>query len=156
MQPMMNHIAWVADDQEGVADFLRTYFDCEIGERRLIEGAWADELAQMKNVKTYYLPAVSQGTSTRIAILKFVNPEPIENPGVDELNRKGLRHFGFLVEDIAAKTAELKAGGYKFFSDVVTAEGFDSQTVYLWGPENVVIQLTESMLAAPPPPPSSN
>lgn len=152
MQPMMNHIAWVTDDQEGVANFLRTYFDCEIGERRTIEGAWADELAQMKNCKVYYLPAVCQGTATRIAILKFINPEPINNPDVSELNRKGLRHFGFLVEDIAAKVSQLKSGGYEFLSDVVTAEGFESQTVYFRGPENVIVQLTESMMATPPPP----
>lgn len=151
MQPMMNHIAWVADDQEGVANFLRTYFDCEIGERRTIEGAWADELAQMKNCKVYYLPAVSQGTATRIAILKFLTPDMISNPDVGELNRKGLRHFGFLVEDIAAKTSQLKSGGYEFLSDVVTAKGFESKTVYLRGPENVIIQLTQSMMAAPPP-----
>lgn len=150
MQPMLNHLAWVVDDQEGAADFLRTYFDCEIGERAVIEGDWADELSQMKDVKVYYLPAVSKGTATRIAILKFEHPCPEQNDRVSELNLKGFRHIGFLVEDIASKVADLKAGGYKFFSDVVTAQGFNSQTVYFYGPEGVVVQLTESFLATPP------
>jgi len=151
MEPMFNHVAWVVEDQDAAGDFLRTYFDCEIGQKAVIEGAWADELAQMKNCKVFYQPAVSKNTSTRIALLKFVNPCPIDNPDVAELNRKGFRHIGFLVEDIADKTADLKAGGYKFISDVVTAEGFESKTVYFWGPEQVVIQLSESLMEAPPP-----
>lgn len=151
MQPFLNHVAWVVEDQQAAAEFLTTYFDCEAGERRVIEGPWADELAQIKNVKVYYLPVVSKNTSTRIAVLKFVNPPSAENDKVSELYLKGFRHIGFLVEDIAEKTADLKAGGYKFLSDVVTAEGFESKTVYFWGPENVVVQLTESLMASKPP-----
>lgn len=154
MQPILNHVAWVVDDQEKVADFLCTYFECEIGERRTIEGPWADELAQMPGVKAYYLPAICPQTSTNIAILKFIKPPSASNSSVDELNLKGFRHIGFLVEDIDEKTAQLRAGGYKFFSNPVTAEGFNSQTVYFWGPEKAVIQLTQSTLAAPPPDPA--
>lgn len=152
MEPMLNHVAWVVEDQDAVADFFRTYFDCEVGEKSVIQGAWADELAQMKNVKTIYQPVKSKNTDTAIALLKFETPPSAANQSVDELNLKGLRHIGFLVEDIAEKVADLKNGGFKFFSDPVEAEGFHSKTVYFWGPENVVVQLTESEMATPPPP----
>ncbi|MEP4197883.1 MAG: VOC family protein [Aliishimia sp.] len=152
MEPMLNHVAWVVEDQDAVADFLRTYFDCQIGDKSVIEGPWAEELAQMPGVKVFYQPAISKSTDTRIAILKFVSPHPDENPHVDELNLKGFRHIGFLVSDIDQKTADLRAGGYKFFSNPVDAKGFHSSTVYFWGPENAVIQLTEADLATPPPP----
>lgn len=82
-------------------------------------------------------------------MLKFVDPDSEDNPPVDELNLMGLRHFGFLVDDIEAKKAELEDAGYVFFSNVVTVDAFSSRTVYFWGPENVVIQLTEPM--NPPP-----
>jgi hypothetical protein len=148
---MLNHVAWVVEDQDGAVNFLVTYFACEAGPKASIEGPWADELSRIKGVKVTYVPVVSQQTATRIAVLKFETPPSADNKSVAELYLKGFRHIGFLVEDIDEMTARLKAGGYKFFSDVVTATGFRSRTVYFWGPEDVVIQLTESLEAAPPP-----
>jgi hypothetical protein len=148
---MLNHVAWVVEDQAGAIDFLKTYFDCEPGPKRIITGPWAEELAQIKGVYVTYVGVVSKNTATRIAVLKFDTPPSANNKDVAKLNLKGFRHIGFLVEDIDQKTADLKSGGYEFFSDVVEVKEFEAKTVYFWGPEGVVIQLTESMLADPPP-----
>ena len=78
-------------------------------------------------------------------MLKFEAPPSADNPDVAELFLKGIRHIGFLVDDIDAKVAELKSAGFRFFSDVVTVDAFKSKTVYFWGPEGIAIQLSQAI-----------
>lgn len=144
MTSFFNHVAWIVDDQDAAVAFLEKHFGCKAGGKAVIEGPWADELAQMQGVKVIYQGVASPGTETAIAVLRFENPSPLENNAVGDLNMKGFRHIGFLVDDIEGKTAELKAAGYRFFGDIVTAPGFNSRTVYFYGPEGVVMQLSQS------------
>ncbi|WP_428646027.1 VOC family protein [Roseibium sp.] len=145
MASFLNHVAWVVEDQQAAINFLVTHFGCEAGPPRVISGAWAEELAQIKGVHVTYVGVTSPGTETRIALLKFVTPPSEPNNSVDVLYLKGFRHIGFLVDDIDAKKSELEAAGFKFFSDVVTVDSFNSRTVYFRGPERVVVQLTEQL-----------
>lgn len=144
MTPFFNHVAWIVDDQDAAVAFLEKHFECEAGPKAVIDGPWADELAQMKNVRVIYQGVASPGTQSRIAVLRFETPPPLQNNSVGVLNMKGFRHIGFMVDDIDGKTAELKAAGYQFFGDIVTAPGFDSRTVYFYGPEGVIMQLSQS------------
>jgi catechol 2,3-dioxygenase-like lactoylglutathione lyase family enzyme len=152
MQPMLNHVAWVVQNEEAAIAFLETYFSCKAGETMTLQGAWADELAQIKGVKVSFTPMSSPGTATHIAVLKFEHPPSATNDSVAKLYVEGFRHIGFLVEDIDSSVARLKSDGYRFLSDVVTVPGLtESRTVYLSGPESVVVQLTELVGSMPPP-----
>ena len=54
----------------------------------------------------------------------------------------GLEHFGIRTDNIEAAVAELKAKRVKF-RDEITTVGSGTKIAYLWGPENVLIELLE-------------
>lgn len=141
----LNHVAWVVDDLQLTSNFLVAHFDFKAGQKHQIKGAWADQLSGMKGVIAYNIPMVNEYTSTKIELLKFDNPPNLKSAEVDRLNLQGFRHIGFAVDDIHQKTKELMNAGYKFFSDVVTSDEFHVMSVYLWGPEDVVLQLSQSI-----------
>jgi len=54
----------------------------------------------------------------------------------------GLEHFGIRTDNIEAAVTELKAKGVKF-RDEITTIASGTKIAYLWGPENVLVELLE-------------
>ena len=54
----------------------------------------------------------------------------------------GLEHFGITIDNIEAAVAELKAKGVKFRDEIRLAPT-GAKIAFLWGPENVLIELVE-------------
>ncbi|MFC2022199.1 VOC family protein [Chloroflexota bacterium] len=54
----------------------------------------------------------------------------------------GLGHFGIITDDLEAAVAELKINGVQFREDIRVV-GPKRKTSFLWGPENVLIELVE-------------
>lgn len=59
-----------------------------------------------------------------------------------ELNRLGLEHFGFDVEDIAADMARLEAAGVRVVLPITEVAG-GAKLSYIEGPDDVLIELVQ-------------
>ena len=59
-----------------------------------------------------------------------------------ELNRLGLEHFGFDVEDIEADMARLEAAGVRVVLPITKVPG-GAKLSYIEGPDNVLIELVQ-------------
>ena len=62
---------------------------------------------------------------------------------VAELNRLGLEHFGFGVEDLAAKLESLEKDGVRIVLPITEVAG-GTRIAYFEGPDNVLIELVQS------------
>ena len=60
-----------------------------------------------------------------------------------ELNRLGLEHFGFGVDDIEAEMARLEGAGVRTVLPV-TAVGGGTRIAYIEGPDDVLIELVQA------------
>ena len=59
-----------------------------------------------------------------------------------ELNRLGLEHFGFGVEDLAADLARLEASGIRVVLPLTEVAG-GTRLAYIEGPDDVLIELVQ-------------
>jgi catechol 2,3-dioxygenase-like lactoylglutathione lyase family enzyme len=74
-----------------------------------------------------------------------ISSKPAGTPDIRaaaELNRLGLEHFGFDVEDIEADIARLEQAGVRVVLPV-TLVGSGSRIAYIEGPDDVLIELVQ-------------
>ena len=65
-----------------------------------------------------------------------------DKPAVAELNRLGLEHFGFVVDDIDADMARMDAAGIRVVLPITEVPG-GGRLSYIEGPDNVLIELVQ-------------
>ena len=76
-----------------------------------------------------------------IQLLKYSHPDPIPDPHINNLNKLGYNHVCFVVEDIEAEVARLKANGVKFRNDIM--DFHSRKLIYLYGPEGITLELAQ-------------
>jgi catechol 2,3-dioxygenase-like lactoylglutathione lyase family enzyme len=143
----IGHINIVVIDLQAAANFFVKNFGFTAGQPKKLTGAWVDQLTGYTNAVAVYIPMIPpQGpTGTAFELLTYLNPSSPPPAPPPPLNVQGFRHVGFNVADIDGMVAQLKAQGIQFFSDVVTVTEMNLKTVYFYGPENIILQLTQSL-----------
>ena len=78
---------------------------------------------------------------TEIQLLRYRQPEPLPDPHIRDLNKLGMNHICFAVENIEAEVAKLRANGFKTRNEI---KDFHSRKlVFIDGPEGVTIELSQ-------------
>jgi catechol 2,3-dioxygenase-like lactoylglutathione lyase family enzyme len=78
---------------------------------------------------------------TEIQLLKYRHPDPLPDPHIRELNKLGMNHICFAVDDIDAEVAKLKAHGFKTRNEIMDFHA--RKLVFVDGPEGVTIELSQ-------------
>ncbi len=121
-----DHIHLTTPDALKTAEFYETMFNARrVNTREIADGRTSVELDL---------------NGSRVLIIERGNkPEPA--PASPETSY-GIEHFGIRTDNIEAAVADLKAKGVKFRDEVrVAMPGL--KISFLWGPENVLIELME-------------
>jgi 4-hydroxyphenylpyruvate dioxygenase-like putative hemolysin len=116
------HLHLVSADPEKTAQFYEKFF----GAQRL----WKKEVDGKVAI------------STKMEGIRF---SIIEHKGTDKLaptNTTGIDHLGITTDDIYSSVATLKAAGVKFHTEPYVI-GPGITVSYLWGPDNVLVELYE-------------
>jgi catechol 2,3-dioxygenase-like lactoylglutathione lyase family enzyme len=147
----INHLNIVTLDLDRSAAFFVDNFGFVAGAKEVLKGAWVDELTGYHDAEAVYLP-LTPGTggpgAARIELLTYVRPaSPPPDHDATHLNLPGYRHIGFVVADIDALYERMKRQ-LRFFSPPVLVESKQLKTVYLVGPERIIVQLIQPL---PPP-----
>ena len=74
-----------------------------------------------------------------------VSSKPVgssDEPAVAELNRLGLEHFGFHVDDLEAELAKFEADGIRIVLPLTEVVG-GTRLAYIEGPDDVLIELVQ-------------
>ena len=81
------------------------------------------------------------GGPTRLNV-SYQPPKSSPERAIPELNRLGLEHFGFHVEDLESEMARFEAEGIRVILPLtVTPQGI--KLAYIEGPDDVVIELVQ-------------
>ena len=128
MQYHINHVHVRAQDPHASAAWYEKYFNAK--------KLWAREI--MPNTVTV---SMEVGGPVRLNISSKPAGTSDER-SVAELNRLGLEHFGFDVEDLESELARLEADGIRVVLPL-TKTPTGSQLAYIEGPDDVLIELVQ-------------
>jgi catechol 2,3-dioxygenase-like lactoylglutathione lyase family enzyme len=76
-----------------------------------------------------------------VQILRYRHPEARADPNAARLDKLGLNHVCFAVDDVEAEVRRLVAAGVALRNEVM--EFHDRKLVFLVGPEDVTVELAE-------------
>lgn len=86
----------------------------------------------------------------RVELFKYHGSKHL--PGIHPQDKNGLTHLGFEVSDVDAVYERILAAGYKVTSPPVELRNGRSKLIYVYGPEDLVVEFIElrEMPSAPP------
>ena len=124
----INHVHIRSADPHASAAWYEEYFGAKVLSAREV----------MPGTITVSMDA---GGPVRLNISSKPEGTPDE-PAVADLNRLGLEHFGFVVDDIDADMARMDAAGIRVVLPITEVPG-GGRLSYIEGPDNVLIELVQ-------------
>ncbi len=128
MEYRINHVHIRAADPHATAAWYEKFFNARIVSERTV----------MPNTITI---GMEMGGQCRLNV-SSKPPGSSDERSVAELNRLGLEHFGFDVEDLEAEMARLTAAGIRVVLPI-TDTPTGSRLSYIEGPDDVLIELVQ-------------
>ena len=78
---------------------------------------------------------------TEIQLLRYRHPDPLPDPHIRDLNKLGMNHICFAVDDIEAEIARLRANGFVTRNEIM--DFHSRKLVFIEGPEGVTVELSQ-------------
>ena len=128
MEYRINHVHIRAADPHATAAWYEKFFNARIVSERTV----------MPNTITI---GMEMGGQCRLNV-SSKPPGSSDERSVAELNRLGLEHFGFDVEDLGAEMERLTAEGIRVVLPI-TDTPTGSRLSYIEGPDDVLIELVQ-------------
>jgi catechol 2,3-dioxygenase-like lactoylglutathione lyase family enzyme len=137
-----DHVTFVVRDMEEAKRFfglLGFQVDLDV----TISGEVIERYLGIKDIEAQHVTLALADSPVRqeIQLLQYSHPDPIPDPHINDLNKLGYNHVCFVVEDIEAEVARLKANGVKFRNDIM--DFHSRKLVYLYGPEGITLELAQ-------------
>ena len=124
----INHVHIRSNDPHASAAWYTQHFGAKVlGAREVMPGT--------------ITVSMDAGGPVRLNISSKPQGTP-DHPAVAELNRLGLEHFGFDVDDIDADIARLQAAGVRVVLPITEVHG-GTRLAYIEGPDDVLIELVQ-------------
>ena len=76
-----------------------------------------------------------------IQILRYLHPEILPDEHIRQLNKIGMNHICFRVDDIEAEVANIRAAGFQTRNEIM--DFHSRKLVFLDGPEGVTVELSQ-------------
>ena len=142
----IDHVGIIVNDLAAAKDFFVEFGLVVHGEMEM-EGALLERLLGLDGAKTSFVTLGPPDGGATIELITFQHPANEQASLRAPVNAVGIRHIAFLVEDIDAVVAKLKAMGAEPFSAVQRYE--DSYKLcYVRGPEGIILDLAEELTAS--------
>jgi len=139
----MDHVGVVVDDLAAATEFFVKLGLVVQGEWS-VEGGWVDRIIGLEGVRSDVVMMETPDGNGRLELSKFHSPS---NPGGDRhpaANAPGIRHVSFVVDDVDAAVAGLRARGAELVGDVVSYDNV-YRLCYVRGPEGIIVELAEPL-----------
>jgi len=140
----LDHVSVVVDDLEAAIAFF-VELGMELEGEAPIEGPSVDRLNGLDGVRVDIAMLRTPDGHGRLEVTKFHTPTAVSPEPADALgNTLGLRSIMFVVDDIDATVAGLRARGAELVGEVVQYQ--DSYRLcYARGPEGIIVALAEKL-----------
>ena len=140
----MDHVSVVVDDLEAAKAFF-VELGMELEGEAPIEGLWVDRINGLDGVRVDIAMMRTPDGHGKLELTKFHSPAAVRPEPENALgNTLGLRSVMFLVDDIDAAVAGLRARGSELVGEVAQYE--DSYRLcYVRGPEGIIVALAAQL-----------
>lgn len=139
------HTDIIARDAGRLIDFYKTVLHCRrIGETRDLRGAWLDKMTGLSEAHITGEHLLLPGYGEDHPTLEIFSYDTLRENAAAEINRPGLAHIAFEVDDVEETLAEILRAGGSSVGELVTApypNGVEAVFVYAKDPEGNIIEL---------------
>jgi len=140
----MDHVGIVVNDLPAATKFFKDLGLTVMGETP-VEGSWVDRVIGLEGVRADIVMLQGPGSDgTTLELSTFQSPASVDGSGAAPANARGLRHVSFLVDDIDAAVAGLRARGTELVGEVLQYE-HAYKLCYVRGPEGIIVELAEQL-----------
>lgn len=137
----MDHVGIVVEDLAAAIDFFAELGLVLQGEGA-VEGRLVDRIVGLDGVRTEFAMMQAPDGNGRLELVKFHSPASQGDDRHAPANMPGIRHIAFVVEDIDAVVASLRARGTELVGELVRyADSY--RLCYVRGPEGIIVELAE-------------
>jgi catechol 2,3-dioxygenase-like lactoylglutathione lyase family enzyme len=137
----MDHVGIVVDDLAAATEFF-VELGLESQGDGLVEGRSVDRIVGLDGVRTEFAMLQTPDGHGRLELIKFHAPPAQGGDGHAPANTTGIRHLAFVVEDIDAVVAGVRARGAELVGELERYEDI-YKLCYVRGPEGIIVELAE-------------
>ncbi|GHG75275.1 glyoxalase [Streptomyces griseocarneus] len=139
----MDHVGVVVEDLAAATAFF-VELGLELQGEAPVEGRWVDRVVGLEGVRAEIAMLQTPDGYGRLELAKFHTPASRSGDRNAPANTLGIRHVAFVVEDIDAVVAGLRARGVELVGELERYE--DSYRLcYVRGPEGIIVELAEQI-----------
>jgi catechol 2,3-dioxygenase-like lactoylglutathione lyase family enzyme len=139
----MDHVGIVVDDLAAATEFFGELGLVLQGEGA-VDGRWVDRVVGLEGVRVDFAMMQTPDGHGRLELVKFHSPSNQSDNRYAPANTRGIRHVAFVVEDIDAVVAGLRARGAELVGELERYK--DSYRLcYVRGPEGIIIELAQQI-----------
>jgi catechol 2,3-dioxygenase-like lactoylglutathione lyase family enzyme len=137
----MDHVGIVVDDLAAAIAFF-VELGLELQGEGSVEGRWVDRVLGLEGVEADIAMMQTPDGNGRLELSKFRSPPTQAGNGGEPVNTPGIRHISFLVEDVDAVLAGLRAQGVELVGELERYEDI-YRVCYVRGPAGIIVELAE-------------
>jgi predicted enzyme related to lactoylglutathione lyase len=139
------HTNIIAKDANKLIAFYKAVLHCEsIDEKRNLQGEWLDKLTNLNKAHITGEHLLLPGYDKDYPTLEIFSYDAVKETAISEINRPGIAHIAFEVDDVEMTLAEIISAGGSSVGEVVTAEypnDMEAVFVYARDPEGNILEL---------------
>ncbi len=109
----------------------------------IIKGQEFARYMGVPGIEAEHITLVLENASPRaeIQLLRYLHPEALPDEHIRQLNKIGVNHICFRVDDIEAEVANIRAAGFQTRNEIM--DFHSRKLVFLDGPEGVTVELSQ-------------
>ena len=139
----IDHVGIVVDDLAAATAFFME-LGLELQGGAPVEGDWVDRVVGLEGVRAEIAMLQTQDGHGRVELSTFHSPSVEGDKRPAPANTRGIRHIAFVVDDIDAVVAGLRARGTELVGDM-ERYGDSYRLCYVRGPEGIIVELAEQI-----------
>ncbi|MCW3004690.1 MAG: glyoxalase [Conexibacter sp.] len=140
----LEHIGIVVDDLAAAIAFF-TALGLEVDGQTSVEGGLVDRINGLECVRSdIVMLRTPDDNASKVELAKYRSPSYEGEDGPAPANAPGIRHILFVVDDIEASLAGLRAHGGELVGELVNYEN-SYRLCYVRGPAGIIVELAEKI-----------
>lgn len=143
------HTNIIANDAEKLIEFYKCVLHCtSINEKRDLQGEWLDRLTGLKEAHIKGEHLLLPGYDKDHPTLEIFSYDEVKETIIAEINRPGIAHIAFEVDDVKKTLEEVISAGGSMVGELVTAKypnNTEATFVYARDPEGNILELQSFM-----------
>ena len=139
----LEHIGVVVDDLAAATAFF-VALGLELEGETSVEGQLVDQVNGLEGVRADIVMLRTPDGGSKLELAKYRSPSHDGDGGPPAPNAPGIRHILFVVDDVEASLASLRAHGGELVGELVNYEN-SYWLCYVRGPAGIIVELAEKI-----------